>query len=144
MPTMSAVKAYQFLKTGLPGVADTIKKEVAAGNVTKVFQGDLDKMKKVNPDYLKWLTDNKLITTDQTKAPRTHVGGSEYGTKITAIVGPKFEQWKALAKQINAELVEKKSTLRVFSYSKDEAFVDPNKPAPTPAPVAGAPAPVKK
>ena len=123
---ISAVKAFRLLDTGLPEANALVAAQIKAGTVSKVFKGDLDAMKKVSAKYMKWLTENNLISTDaKLAAPKGVRGGgtgSDYGKKIEAIVGADFVNWKALHKKINATLVEKKSTLRVFSYCKDEAF----------------------
>jgi hypothetical protein len=131
---ISAVKAFRLLDTGLPEANALVAAQIKAGTVTKVFKGDLDAMKKVSAKYMKWLTENNLISTDAKLAAPKGKGGVGHGThtaEIKAALGSVFDEITALKKKVNDILTAKKVAVEYQPFFRGTA--------PKAPPVAGAP-----
>jgi hypothetical protein len=130
---ISAVKAFRLLDTGLPEANALVAAQIKAGTVTKVFKGDLDAMKKVSAKYMKWLTENNLISTDAKLAAPKGKGGVGHGThtaEINAALGPVVAEVQALKVKVNGILKAKNVPVEYQPFYRGTA---------PKAPVAGAP-----
>lgn len=130
---ITAQKAYQIASTGsdFSAKVDTM---IKAGQVAKVFKGDLEGQKKPNKNFVKWATDRGLVSTDVAvkKVRGAGVGRGGYIEAVKTALGKDAalaDQFKALEKSINDKLKAANSKLEAFSYFKDHAFVKPTAPA---------------
>jgi hypothetical protein len=133
---ISAVKAFRLLDTGLPQANDLVAAQIKAGTVSKVYQGDLDAMKKVSAKYKAWLVANNLISTDAKLAAPKGKGGVGHGThtaEIKAALGSVFDEIAALKKKVNDILTAKKVMVEYQPFYRGTAPKSPVAPVAAPA-----------
>ena len=137
MANITAAKAFQIAESGLPEAATLVTAKIKAGEVSKVFQGDLNAMKKVSKKYMEFLTKNALISTDEKTAKAKSGGGVGHGKNTEAIktaLGPVFAEVTALKVKVNG-ILKAKGVL--VDYQPFFRSISPAAPA-TPAPAAPA------
>ena len=118
MAQLDARKAFGMIQTGLDKIVTEVKAMLAAGQVAKVFKGDLAKEK--NKKYLEFLAKNNLISEDPAVAKKRGGGGrgGELAGLIKKVAGAKYDQYVALVKEINTMLEAAKAPVALQPYNR--------------------------